>query len=220
MVSVCLEKLLSFFPMPFQRHPICFSSSILANPNLALASLFFKLVVSIHVLFLFIYQLLSIDRLIPCYQIELVFNTNVTLFKTLSLHFVRCQNIFDKFIFENRFHAEMVVNVPFKRWAPMLNPWPDSERRTLYRLETTDLQHIIAAVKIPTQGDQFLYEQCNGCFVRHYQNMLPLGHVFLWNSSFKLHEWLDNIIYHSFLRHSTEGVTQLTHIISFITSQY
>lgn len=68
------------------------------------------------------------------------------------------KNVFHRYVLQNSLHAEMVVNIPFKRWAPMQNPWPDSRRTTLYRLETTEGQHVIAAVAIRTQTDQFVYQ--------------------------------------------------------------
>lgn len=92
----------------------------------------------------------------------------------------------------------MVVDVPFRHWASLQNPWPESPRRTLYYLETAEGQHIIAAIAIRTCGDQFVYQSYDG-FVQESQNTLPLGHVFVWNYSFQLHALLDDSVCHSFV---------------------
>ncbi|KAG5561983.1 hypothetical protein RHGRI_004875 [Rhododendron griersonianum] len=53
-------------------------------------------------------------------------------------------------------------------------------------------------------------------FVQDYRNILPLGHVLMWNYSFQLNAWLDDIVYHSFVRYNNKGIIKPWDIILFI----
>ncbi|KAI8551269.1 hypothetical protein RHMOL_Rhmol06G0172400 [Rhododendron molle] len=44
------------------------------------------------------------------------------------------------------------------------------------------------------------------CFLEDYREILPLGTVVEWNFSCQLGAWLDDIVYHSFVRYSEERV--------------
>ncbi|KAI8546997.1 hypothetical protein RHMOL_Rhmol07G0162400 [Rhododendron molle] len=101
----------------------------------------------------------------------------------------------------------MVVNVPFRHWVCVKNPWQESPRRALYYLETTEGQQVIVAVAIRAGGNQLVYQPL-GDFVQDYWNILPLGHVLMWNYSFQLNAWLDDIVYHWFVRCSNEAGLQ------------
>ncbi|KAG5540258.1 hypothetical protein RHGRI_020477 [Rhododendron griersonianum] len=98
----------------------------------------------------------------------------------------------------------MVVNVPFRHWVCVKNPWQESPRRALYYLETIEGQQVIVAVAIRAGGNQLVYQPFVD-FVQDYRNILPLPHVLMWNYSFQLNAWLDDIVYHSFVRCSNEA---------------
>ncbi|KAG5528450.1 hypothetical protein RHGRI_029210 [Rhododendron griersonianum] len=100
-------------------------------------------------------------------------------------------------------YVEMVVNVPFRHWVCVKNSWQESPRRALYYLETIEAQQVIVAVAIRAGGNQLVYQRF-GDFVQDYRNSLPLGHVLMWNYSYQLNAWLDDIVYHSFVRCSNE----------------
>ncbi|KAI8530568.1 hypothetical protein RHMOL_Rhmol11G0070000 [Rhododendron molle] len=45
-------------------------------------------------------------------------------------------------------------------------------------------------------------------FIEDYQGVFNLGHVSQWNYGFQLNAWLDDLVYHSFVRYSEEAVDQ------------
>lgn len=82
----------------------------------------------------------------------------------------------------------------------------------LYYLETIEGQQVIVAVAIRAGGNQLVYQPFVD-FVQDYWNILPLPHVLMWNYSFQLNAWLDDIVYYSFVSCSNEGITKPWDII-------
>ncbi|KAF7140258.1 hypothetical protein RHSIM_Rhsim06G0102400 [Rhododendron simsii] len=103
--------------------------------------------------------------------------------------------------------CKMVLHVQFLRWDSIGNPSTSSSRTALYYLETADGQQVIAALALCTEDTRLIYRAFNQ-FVEEYQDLLHLGSVVEWNYVFLLNAWLYDIVYHSFVRHSTGGVSQ------------
>ncbi|KAF7143617.1 hypothetical protein RHSIM_Rhsim05G0146500 [Rhododendron simsii] len=98
----------------------------------------------------------------------------------------------------------MVVRAPFLRWDIIRNPSDSSARRALYYLETARGQQVIAALAVRGQDNRLVYQPF-AQFVEDYQDLLSLGNVAACSYGFQLNAWLDDIVYHSFVRYSKEG---------------
>ncbi|KAG5536842.1 hypothetical protein RHGRI_024319 [Rhododendron griersonianum] len=99
----------------------------------------------------------------------------------------------------------MVLHVLFLRWGSDGNPLTSSSGTASYYLETPGGEQVIAALAIRTEDYRLIYRASEE-FVEEYQELLHLGPVVEWNYVFQLNAWLDDIVYHSFVRHSTAGV--------------
>ncbi|KAG5528360.1 hypothetical protein RHGRI_029136 [Rhododendron griersonianum] len=114
---------------------------------------------------------------------------------------------------------KMVVHVRFLHWDSVKNPSELSSRATFYYLKTAEGRQVITALAIHTGNNRLVYRPfCQ--FVEDYQDLLNLGHVVEWNYSFQLNTWLDDIVYHSFVRYSEEGINRDFSIISSVQQCY
>lgn len=103
----------------------------------------------------------------------------------------------------------MALNVPFVHWV--YNPIdPDSPRsRGAYQMNTRDGRLEIIALAINTGGDH-LYYSAVPSFIQNYGGIIPLGNIIRWNIKRCFIAWIESIIYHSFLRHSLDGMSIIT----------
>ncbi|KAG5521842.1 hypothetical protein RHGRI_034165 [Rhododendron griersonianum] len=104
-----------------------------------------------------------------------------------------------------------VASSPFLRWGSVKSPSGVSSRTALYYLETAEGQQVIAALAPRTEDNHLVY-RAFGQFVEDYQDLLNLGDVIKWNYVFQLNAWLDDILYHSFVRYCEEGVNECWHL--------
>ncbi|XP_058217257.1 uncharacterized protein LOC131328317 [Rhododendron vialii] len=101
----------------------------------------------------------------------------------------------------------MVVHVPFLRWDKIPNPSPLSSTVGLYYLETAEGQQVIVAFVVRGAENRMVYQPFHE-FLEDYHGVFNLGDVNEWNYGFQLNVWLDDLMYHSFVRYSEEAVDQ------------
>ncbi|KAG5548907.1 hypothetical protein RHGRI_014313 [Rhododendron griersonianum] len=103
----------------------------------------------------------------------------------------------------------MVVHAPFLRWDKISNPSPLSSSSTVasYFLETAEGEQVIVAFAVCGSDNRMVYQPSHE-FIEDYQGVFNLGHVSEWNYGFQLNAWLDDLVYHSFVRYSEEAVDQ------------
>ncbi|KAF7129346.1 hypothetical protein RHSIM_Rhsim10G0059000 [Rhododendron simsii] len=107
--------------------------------------------------------------------------------------------------------AEMVLRAPFVRWACIKNPSPTSPRAALFYLETAEGNRVSCALAIRGPTNRITYTAL-GAFVDEYHEILPLGGVVRWRFRSIFGQWLDGLLYHSFLLCSEEGVNNAWHL--------
>ncbi|KAI8570664.1 hypothetical protein RHMOL_Rhmol01G0053600 [Rhododendron molle] len=93
------------------------------------------------------------------------------------------------------------VGIRFRTLLPCLREW----LHTVWRL--TEGEQVIAAFAVRGADNRMVYQPFDE-FVQDYQGVFNLGHVSEWNYGFQLNAWLDDLVYHSFVRYSEEVVDQ------------
>ncbi|KAI8553770.1 hypothetical protein RHMOL_Rhmol05G0042000 [Rhododendron molle] len=99
----------------------------------------------------------------------------------------------------------MVLHVPFLRWDGVGNPLTSSSGTAFYYLETAGGEQVTTALALRTESNRLIY-RASSEFLEEYQELLHLGTILEWDYVFQLNAWLDDIVYHSFVRHGTAGV--------------
>ncbi|KAI8567947.1 hypothetical protein RHMOL_Rhmol02G0160700 [Rhododendron molle] len=105
----------------------------------------------------------------------------------------------------------MVLRVPFVRWARIKNPSPTSPRAALFCLQTAEGTKVSCALAIRGPTNRITYTAF-GAFLDEYRQILPLGAVTQWRFSSMFAQWLDGLLYHSFLLCTEEGVSNAWHL--------
>ncbi|KAI8531347.1 hypothetical protein RHMOL_Rhmol11G0129500 [Rhododendron molle] len=105
----------------------------------------------------------------------------------------------------------MVLRVPFVRWARIKNPSPTSPRAALLYLQTAEGTKVSCALAIRGPKNRITYTAF-GAFLDEYRQILPLGAVTQWRFSSMFAQWLDGLLYHSFLLCTEEGVSNAWHL--------
>ncbi|XP_058228342.1 uncharacterized protein LOC131336491 [Rhododendron vialii] len=101
----------------------------------------------------------------------------------------------------------MVVNVPFLRWDKVPSPSPLSSTVASYYLETAEGQQVIVAFAVRRADNRMVYRPFHE-FIESYHGVFNLGNVGEWDYGFQLNAWLDDLVYHSFVRYSEEVIDQ------------
>ncbi|XP_058190177.1 uncharacterized protein LOC131307591 [Rhododendron vialii] len=105
----------------------------------------------------------------------------------------------------------MVLRAPFVRWARIKNPSPTSPRAALFYLQTAAGKKVSCALAVRGPTNRITYKAF-GAFLDEYHQILPLGGVAQWRFSSIFSQWLDGLLYHSFLLCSEEGVANAWHL--------
>lgn len=117
----------------------------------------------------------------------------------------------------------MILCAPFVRWGCVQNPHITSPRATLFYLENAQGEKFSCALAIRGPKNRITYKAFDS-FLDDYCEILPLGNAKQWRFRAMLAQWMDGIIYHSFLWCSKQGidlfsdifcVIQLTHVFIF-----
>ncbi|KAG5565708.1 hypothetical protein RHGRI_001578 [Rhododendron griersonianum] len=105
----------------------------------------------------------------------------------------------------------MVLRAPFVRWARIKNPSPTSPRTALFYLQTAEGNKVSCALAIRGPTNRITYTAF-GVFLDEYHEILPLGGIVQWRFSSMFAQWLDGLLYHSFLLCSEKGVGNAWHL--------
>lgn len=110
----------------------------------------------------------------------------------------------------------MVVNAPFLRWDIIRNSSIISKTRAHYYFETAQGEQVIAALQVRGENNQLVYKPFDQ-FIEDYQTILNLGDVTTRSYGFQLGAWLDDIVYHLFVRYSEQGIPAITVLFQLFT---
>ncbi|XP_058215858.1 uncharacterized protein LOC131326953 [Rhododendron vialii] len=105
----------------------------------------------------------------------------------------------------------MVLRAPFVRWACIKNSLLTSPRVALFYLQTAAGNKVSCALAIRGPTNRITYTAF-GAFLDEYYEILPLGGVVQWRFSSIFSQWLDGLLYHSFLLCNEEGVANAWHL--------
>lgn len=98
----------------------------------------------------------------------------------------------------------MAINAPFIQWAFVYQQSKLSPKRAVFYLETSDGQmEVVAAIVI--NGSATPTFKASPRFLQLFREILPTGGASEWSCEKDFLEWLEAIIYHSFLIFSLAG---------------
>ncbi|KAI8567654.1 hypothetical protein RHMOL_Rhmol02G0138600 [Rhododendron molle] len=112
----------------------------------------------------------------------------------------------------------MVLRASFVRWAHVKNPSPASPRATLFYLQTVEGRKVACALAIRGPTNRITYTAF-GAFLDEYHQILPLSDVVQWRFSSIFAQWLNGLLYHSFLLCSEEVNLHTAFLLSAIAKQ-
>lgn len=109
----------------------------------------------------------------------------------------------------------MILHAPFVRRGHVQNPHIASPRTTLFYLENAQGEKFSCALAVRGPKNRVTYKAFDS-FLDDYCEILPLGNAKQWRFRAMLAQWMDGIIYHSFLWCSKQGIDLFFRIFCII----